>query len=75
MATSTRRDQREARGYLTDLFESMPNEVRARIVDQLIQHSSRINVQRASDMLVLYFDLNDEETTTEAAETTTTEAA
>lgn len=63
---TSRRDMREARGYLTDLFDAVPDEVRQAgkslewVADHLIAHTARINVQRATDMLVLYFDLTDE---------------
>lgn len=61
----SRRDQREAEGYLIDLFDvDGPNVSTAAtpkgIADHLLGAAVEIKVQRATDRLVLYFDLNDE---------------
>ncbi len=66
---TSRRDEREAKGYLTDLFESAaPDETNVSLADYLLAHASQVKVQRATDMLVMYFDLNDEQDQPETTE-------
>lgn len=57
----TRRDLNEAKGYLEDLFAT-GNEgdvSHVHIAGRLLDHAQEIRVQRATDRLVLYFNLDD----------------
>lgn len=59
----TRRDRREAEGYLTDLFASthgIISELEGSVAESLVDAAVEVKVQRATDRLVLYFDLNDD---------------
>lgn len=59
----TRRDRREAEGYLTDLFTNthgIISELEYAVAEKLIDAAVEVKVQRATDRLVLYFDLNEE---------------
>lgn len=59
----TRRDRREALGYLQDLFDTGNEGDRSHeiIAERLVDHAYEVKVQRATDRLVLYFDLRDDE--------------
>lgn len=58
----TRRDYNEARGYLVDMFgDGAEGESLAWAADFLISHAQEIKVQRHNDLLVLKFDLNDDQ--------------
>lgn len=59
----TRRDRREALGYLTDLLNNahgVIGEMGDAVAEQLVDAAVEVKVQRATDRLVLYFDLEDE---------------
>jgi hypothetical protein len=63
----TRRDRREAIGYLEDLLNSFTpaDGTTAELAELILDAAIEIKVQRATDRLVLYFDL--EETPGEGA--------
>lgn len=61
----TRRDRREAEGYLNDLFDvdgiTVPaSYTPAGITDRLLGAADEVKVQRSMGRLALYFDLDDE---------------
>lgn len=59
----TRRDRREAEGYLTDLFTNTHGIITGTEYDvtkALLDAAVEVKVQRATDRLVLYFDLDDD---------------
>jgi hypothetical protein len=59
----TKRDAREALGYLTDFLENSPNAAAGRAADlakELVEHAQEVRVQRSMDRLALFFDLDEE---------------
>ncbi len=55
----TRRDRREAVGYLEDLLARQVEDAHG-LAEFMLDAAIKVHVQRATDRLVLYFDLTEE---------------
>lgn len=55
----TRRDYREAKGYLEDLLGRQDDMTPAQLAEVLLTAAQSVKVQQGRDVLVLRFDLND----------------